>query len=227
MALSNSKVKSKDRLTLFYKKFAYRATLEIPELFWASYVSDFQGYNERIQARLEEEAENPRWYEGRKINVTKINYDLIEKYINFRNKYKNDSRVCLRHERNSAGIFTNDISIINELLSFYPAAIITHVTPMPEGVIYFKKDPPAVYRVYCRNVNREGSIRKDILDYLNRTPDVSPSDALKMALRREFKKTWFHTGQYFNYNDEKNLTMMHLMFPGVLGKSYKLEKKQD
>ena len=68
-----------------------------------------------------------------------------------------------------------------------------------------------------------------MIDYLDRTTDMNASDALYTWLKRGRKNTysycWLSSYFYVDYDDEKNLMMMHLMFPGAIGKTYKLEKK--
>ena len=133
--------------------------------------------------------------------------------------------VSLRREGDVVCIYSNEIDIINEVLDFSPSAEVTQIVPMPSGVIQFKKDPPAAYRVFLKTLSKPGSIRQELIDYLERTPDMVPNSVLKRALSYTWRNINFHDSQYFNYNDDRNILVMHLLFPGILGKSYKLEKK--
>lgn len=224
---SKLKIKVQDRPTLYYGKFNYRVNFTIPELYWTGFGDDIVAYREGIQARLREEQDNPAWYNtNNRVKVERIDYDLIEKFLDFRNKYKKDKQlVTLRQERDTVGVFTSDTDIVKEVQSLFPYTKTTHVVAMPQGVLYFKKDPPAKYRVYFKSSSTADTVREDLREYLARTPDVVPNTSLERALRKDYRRAFFHNGQYLNYNDDRNLVMMHLMFPGILGKSYKLEKK--
>jgi hypothetical protein len=65
--------------------------------------------------------------------------------------------------------------------------------------------------------------KESFVAYLERTPDVKPSSSLMSYFVG--RNTWLWDRYYLDYDDEKNLMMMMLMFPGMIGKMYKLEKK--
>jgi hypothetical protein len=170
--------------------------------------------------------EHDRYYYRRRIDIDSIDYELIGTYLNFCNKYKhNKNLVSRRHEGSSVCIYANELEIINEVLAFSPDAEVTQVVPMPAGVIQFKNNPPAAYRIYCKSSTQPGSVRKELVDYLERTPDMVPNSVLKRTLEKTWPNVYFDGRDYFDYNDDRNILMMHLLFPGLLGKSYKLEKK--
>jgi hypothetical protein len=222
-ALSTSKVKVVDRKTLYFGKFSYKVDVRTKELYYTHWARDINEYREQILERVGDQDRN-RY--AKKIDPGVIDYPLVEKYLNFKQKYKNNKNlVGFRNEGDVAGIYTNDLAIINEVLAFSPKSEVVQVNPMPTGVMYFKRTPPANYRVYCKNSRQTSSTRQDIVEYLQRTPDLSPNKALARALSQTWPNMWTHDGQYIDYNDDRNLVMMHLMFPGILGKSYKLEKK--
>ena len=219
MELYKSKIKVKDGKRLYFNKFSYKVHLKSYELYHAHWVDNINEFRKEI----EERAKNSK---GRIIDTTRIDYEVIEKYLTFRNKYKqNKNLVALRREGDGIGIYVNEVKIIDEVLNFSPDAEVTQIIPMPSGVILFKQDPPAAYRIYCKTSTQSGSIREEIIEYLERTPDMVPNIVLKRALSHRWSKAYFHAGQYFDYNDDNNILVMHLMFPGILGKSYKLEKK--
>ena len=98
----------------------------------------------------------------------------------------------------------------------------------PDGIKYFKRTPPANYRVYMANRRAYESFKDDMNSYLSRTPDMVPNSTFTKFLNRPTRYSphlW--DGYYLDYNDDRNLMMLHLMFPGLLGKTYKLEKKTD
>jgi hypothetical protein len=183
-------------------------------------VDDLTEFRERVK-----EEEKYKLTYRKKINLNTIDYEAVGSYINFRKKYKKSKDLTFRREGNGVCIYSNDLNIVNEVLAFGPNSEVTQVVPMPAGVIQFKKEPPAAYRIFLKTLTKPGHIRQELIDYLERTPDMVPNSTLERALGQRWPNVYFHEGHYFNYNDDRNILMMHLMFPGILGKSYKLEKK--
>ena len=225
--LSKSKIKVKDGKRLYFNKFGYKVHLKSKELYHTYWVKDLSQFRQKIDELVQEQSES-EFYDSyrRKIDPNEIDYETVENYLNFRNKYKNDRNlVIFRREGDGIGIYVNEVKIIDEVLNFSPNAKVTQIIPMPTGVLLFKQTPPAAYRIYCKTSTQPGSIRDEIIEYLGRTPDMVPNIVLKRELSHRWAKVYFHAGQYFDYNDNNNILIMHLLFPGILGKSYKLEKK--
>jgi hypothetical protein len=87
----------------------------------------------------------------------------------------------------------------------------------------FKREPPAKYRAYTTNGKMPSDFKESFMDYITRTPDVRPSSSFMNYFGR--RNTYLWDKYYIDYDDEKNLMMIMLMFPGMIGKKYKLEKK--
>jgi hypothetical protein len=190
-----------------------------------TYTGHMDNFRQILKERLRSQ---PNYsYYRRKIDTDKVNYEAVEKFLTFRNTYReNKNLVAFRHEGISIFIYTNELKIIDEALDIGFTSEVTQVVPMPSKVILFKKDPPAAYRIYCKTSTHPGSIRQELVDYLTRTPDMVPSRALELSLTKTWAKAYFQKSYYFDYNDDRNTLVMHLLFPNLLGESYKLEKKQ-
>lgn len=227
--LSTSKIKVKDGKRLFFNKFSYKVHLVSNELYYSYWASNITEFRQKIDERLQDQLERKSFYESyrKKIDPNKIDYETVENYLNFRDKYKKDKNlVTFRREGDGVGIYSNEISILNEVLAFSPTSQVTQIIPMPAGIMYFKKDPPAAFRVFCKSGTFTNQVRQDLIEYLERTPDLVPNTPLERAFfSHRHSNMYVYEGHYFNYNDDRNILMMHLMFPGLLGKSYKLEKK--
>ena len=100
---------------------------------------------------------------------------------------------------------------------------------MPAGVKYFTKEPKFKYRLYLKTKRVELELRDELLDYVRRTPDLYCNLPLENWLRStsRYKHIWMRDNCTIDYNNESVLTMMHLLFPKITGKSFKLEKRQD
>ena len=97
-----------------------------------------------------------------------------------------------------------------------------------KGIKYFKNDPPANYRAYMTSNQMPADFKADMVEYLERTPDIRPSKSFENFLapnRYHHSTIWLWSNYFVDYDDERNLMMMHLMFPSAIGKTYKLEKK--
>jgi hypothetical protein len=124
-------------------------------------------------------------------------------------------------------VFTNDIKILEDIVKIQPDAELTQLLLSPAGTKYFKIDPPAKYRVYLRGRKIDESTRDLMLDLFNRNM-VKPCGALVKSLKSDkvWRWQWLSQNQFIDYNEETSLSYMGLMFPEILGKTYKLEKKQ-
>jgi hypothetical protein len=224
--LSKSKIKVKDSKCLYFNQFSYKVRLKANELQCVpTYTVHMDNFRQILKERLRSQPNHS--YYRRKIDTDKVNYEAVEKFLTFRNTYReNKNLVAFRHEGISIFIYTNELKIIDEALDIGFTAEVTQVVPMPSKVILFKKDPPATYRIYCKTSTHPSSIRQELVDYLTRTPDMVPSRALELSLTKTWAKAYFQKSYYFDYNDDRNTLVMHLLFPNLLGESYKLEKKQ-
>jgi hypothetical protein len=223
--LSKSKIKVKDSKCLYFNKFSYKVRLKADEL---QCVTTYASHMDKFRQILKERLRNqPSYNYRKKIDRNKVDYEAVEKFLTFRNTYReNKNLVAFRHEGSSIFIYANELKIIDEALSIGFTAEVTQVVPMPSKVILFKKDPPAAYRIYCKTLTHPSSIRQELRDYLERTPDMVPSRALEISLTKTWPRAYFQKSYYFDYNDDRNTLVMHLLFPDLLGESYKLEKKQ-
>lgn len=230
MVSSKLKAKSVDRTTLYFNKFEYRVVLISPNMYYSWNCKTIDDYRTRIAEACSDYDSNKSFMRWRpKPLVEDWEYELIEKILNLGQKYIVKKDLSFRREHTKCAIYTSNTNIIKEILSFAPDAKITQVSLMPTGVMTFKRDPPAKYRAYMTNIAVSDTFKEEMAEYLARTPDVKPSDALYTFLHRlhKYPRIYLWDSYYVDYNDDKNLMMMTLMFPGAIGKRYKLEKKTD
>lgn len=228
MALSKSKVKSVDRTTLYFGKFEYRVVLKSPHMFFSWNCKTIDHYRVRIKEACDDYDNHKsfmRW--SPRPEVEDWEYELIENILNLAQKYELKKDLTFRRGSRSTTVYTSNTDIVKEILSFYPEAKITQVSLMPTGVMTFKREPPAKYRAYMTNNQMPVGFKEDMIAYLNRTPDVKPSSAFYTYLHRPMNRypPYLWDTYYIDYDDDKNLMMIMLMFPGLIGKKYKLEKK--
>jgi len=232
MASSNLVIKTVDRTNLFFNKFGYRVNVSgIPSSFFIQKCVTIDDYVQRIEDNYriwEEQSKrySHHWYR-QPLSPDEIDLEKIGNLLTLIHRYKDKSLVTYRHEHENISVYTSDLSIAKLFAEKLGVSVITQVALAPDGVKLFKREPPAKYRAYTTNNKMSGEFKQEFLEYLSRTPDINPSDAFYTYLRRNTQNyhCWLWDTYFIDYNDEKNLMMIMLMFPGMIGKKYKLEKK--
>lgn len=232
MASSKLVIKKIDRTNLYYNKFCYRVVISAPSLYWVRNTKTIDDFIESVTNRYDEWEQSKQryphgWYRVPP-SIAEIDLDLVFNVITLIQQNNDKSKATYRYEGDNLSAYTNDLDLAKSFAKLTDN-IITHVNLMPMGVKYFKKDPPAKFRAYMTN-NRVGSqLPDEMIEYFNRTPDIQPSGAFNQWLHRRnhynHSHLWLWHNYFIDYNDERNLMMLHLLFPEAVGKTYKLEKK--
>jgi len=230
MVSSKLKIKKIDRDNLYFNKYLYRIFIKAPNLYWVQYCKDIDQYCERMTGEKEEWLSNQGkakigYYYFSRYTPNPIDYELITYLIKLTKTHFNKKLIGMRHEGNTICVYTNDLTIVEGVAKIKPDVILNEAAIAPTGIKYFKKNPPAKYRAYTTNNKMPADFKNDMIEYLERTPDIRPSKSLESFLSRRHYTGYLWNTYFVDYNDERNLMMMHLMFPGVIGKTYKLEKK--
>ena len=226
MELSKLAIKTIDRPNLFYNKFCYKIDIhDIPMVHQLNKCADIIEYMEEIDARyIEWESTKDRypngWYRN-PISPADVDVPRIEQLIHLMQQYNDKSQVMYRKEHKTIIVYTNELTIIKKFAKLTQRNI-TYISLSPE-VMFFKRPPPAKYRAYVTNNQMPADFKENFMAYLKRTPDVKISSAFHNYFVSRWNRLWDR--YYIDYDDEKNLMMMTLMFPGLIGKKFKLEKK--
>ena len=220
--MASFKSKVENRTHLYYNKFRYKLKITEPNIFAAHEAANVDEFRAVLKEELVHALNYP--YALRRLSP-EFDEDTLSSFISFRVKYEKDDRVTFRKEHDTVSVYSSDLSILNEVYDFKPDATLFEAQVSPAGVKYFTREPPAKYRAYLRNKRVEDTFSDDMIMFLERNPDVKPSEAFKYSMLSIYKSRWAHEGHFIDYNDESILTMLYLMFSGVIGKTYKLEKK--
>jgi hypothetical protein len=228
MASSKLLIKKLDRTSLFFNKFAYRVIIHsVPSVSWVHKCANIQDYIDVIDDKYRVWEETNQRYPSSWYRIPTKSEDLdlirIENLIDLMQTYNDKSVVSYRKEYESLSVYTTDLKIAKVFADKLSIGIITEVDPMPTGVMLFKRQPLKKYRAYVTNNKMPNEFKQEFLAYLEKTPDIRPSSSLMSYFAG--RNTWLWDRYYLDYDDEKNLMMMMLMFPGMIGKKYKLEKK--
>lgn len=222
MASSTLKMNQVDRESLYFGKYCYRGILKTTHLYYANRINTVDHYTVLVKEIIAEQ----RTWRGN-IKLEDIDFIEIEKIIQFKNKY--NSECTYRHEGDKVAVYTNNIDILVELTQLQKDAELTEIILSPAGTKYFKMDPPAKYRSYLKNKRIDSDTRESLLDFFETRNLVTPSGSLLRGLKSssQYRNSWVSSTQYLDYDDDTTTTYLSLMFSGIIGKTYKLEKKTD
>lgn len=215
----SSKLNQEDRDKLFFNKYRYRASCLLPGARYTYYCSNIEDYRKKVKRRKIEP-----WLPSR--NNEDIDYTAVEKFIHWKNETKKD--LILRIEYNSFSVFSNDLEFLEELDEIGKVKFTEAIIVAP-GVKFFKEKPKFNYRVYLKGVrldrDRADQICSFVDNYKDR-PSVNISKALVNAVNcgKILSRRYIHNSYYIDYAEESMLSLLRLVFPGVLSsKIYKLD----
>lgn len=222
MALSKLKVQQIDREKLYFNQYSLRGMLTTPHLYYAHSANSISRYRAIIK-----ETQSFQYNWRGKVIESDIDYALVEKIIEFKNRHKTSKTAKFRYELDKLCVYTNDPAILEQMAELCPDAEFTQILLSPAGTKYFKIDPPAKYRVYLKNKQINEGLRDTLLEFFKRDL-AKPCFALRDSLKgkNSWRWAWIKNSYSIDYDDETTLSYMGLMFPELLGKTYKLEKKQ-
>ena len=197
MAPSYLKIKKIDRHTLWFNQYIYKVAVTDSNLFLLRHCKNLDDYIHNVKEYGDSGnlyAYGPRFEKNKPVNKDLINIML---------SLLNDKDIRSRHEGNVVALYSNDFSKFDTLLNTKCSKImVEEATAMPTGIKYFRREPPSKFRVYLKNNTLPPETGKDILDYLAKTPDVSPNNPLLDELTRSIKyqyNMYFYGDYYFNY----------------------------
>ena len=230
MASFKSIINKIDKTELYFRKYQYKASITSLGMMWIRGCKSMDRVEYLVTRRYEEyELNKDRYPNGWYREPHKLedhDLTLIEDIINLKGNLKG-SDIRFRHEGDTLSLYTNELNLIEFLIDHDYRWMVDQAVVSPEGIKYFKRQPPALYRTYMTGSKVKGEFCQDMIDYLLRTPDVTPSGAFFDWLHRRAygNHVWLWNNHFIDYNDERNLMMLHLLFPSAIGKTYKLEKK--
>jgi hypothetical protein len=218
------------RDTLYYGKYRYRARLTLNGIGRTWNADSVMEVVKRI-----------RKYGSAK-DLKDMDLDSLERFIVWRNKYatpldKADKKVTIRIEGRTAGIFGNDLQLLQtlEIITGSHAVDYTEVdSTTPTGIKYFVKEPTHKYRVYLKSKQVEEKFVTDLSRFIDRYKGtdtvIVASSALDSWLNRRVKH-WLYrycsSHYYIEYDDDSTHSLLGLMFGDMIKRRYKLEKRPD
>jgi hypothetical protein len=174
--------------------------------------------------------------------IDAIDLDSIARYIDWRNTHatpvdKSQKQAMIRIESVTAGIFSNDLKLLQTLESIAGPDAVDYTeidVTIPTGIKYFVNEPKYKYRIYLKSKRVDEKVTVDLRRFIDRYKGtqtiIVASNALDDWLNRNVK-SWLYrycSSHYFiEYNDESTHSLIGIMFGDMIKRRFKLEKRPD
>lgn len=214
----------------YWDKFKYRARFKLPGVRFTYFAKTVDEWKNRV--------ENSRWgYTRSEPTLEEKQHVLeyaptIEKFLELKSDLKKTKKGTIRIEADTTAVFSNDLQFLHSLKTWATDIDFTEVQKSNiVGIKYFVKEPERNYRIYLKSKRVENSLCNELNELFNKQKSLNPSRALKSWVTNERSSHWrsrFLSSAYFiEYDDESTLSYLALMYPDILGRRYKLEKRPD
>lgn len=230
------------RRQLYYNRYRYRATLTLQGLNRTYHCPTFVSFLKRLEQQLTTaDDDNWSWTQTRKAEISSLDLNSLERWIAWRNhnfnKYRRPQTLMIRIEQATAGIFSNDLALLETLRQIDPgtpvSVVITEADPcIPQGVLTFAKQPKHRYRVYFKGGTTPASFRDNLQEFIDRyksTPtEVFPCGALNRWLTSTtnvWRLKYCSSGFCIDYDLDSTYTLIALMFDSMVAKRFELLKR--
>jgi hypothetical protein len=218
-------LKTEVRSKLFYGKYPYKASLQIVGCSYTYFINNYDEFTRRMEKYKLERAR----YKSTWLNTIELtDFSVIEKYLDWRNK--NKDYVTIRLEGDRVSVFSNDLDLLKTLEKLGSSVEYTQAIALQADTLYFKSKPKYKFRTFFKGKRIPTAFPSLVLDFNNRygnKPDINISPALiNMLNNRSITAfSYLHGSYYIEYNTESTLSLIHMMFDDMVGKTYKLEKR--
>ena len=214
----------------YYDKFKYRARFKLPGVRFTYWAKNIDEWKDRV--------ENSRWGFTRSKPTLQEKQTIlqyapnVEKFLELKQLFKKNKNGIIRIEGETTAIFSNDLNFLHSLNSWTLETDYTEVQKSAIiGTKFFVKEPLRKYRVYLKSRRVDQSLNKELNELFARQKSLIPSKALKLWTTNTVSSPWrsrFLSSAYFiEYDDESTLSYLALMYPDILGRRYKLEKRPE
>lgn len=207
---------------LFYNKYCYKASCKLPGVRFCHYVKTIEEFKSKIE-RIRYQS----WHRGTDFSI--INFEAIEKFIKFKNKHTKD--ITIRTEHDTVGVYSNDKQIFNDIDFAEYGLEGFHVDLAEPGTITFKRKPKSLYRTYFKSCRISSSLSDGLYIFNDRINNGLYKAHFSRTLAKHLKNNiigpqrWMNGSYYIDYDQESMTTVLHMMFSGSLGTTYKLVQK--
>lgn len=206
----------------------------------ASQDRTFHEYYHKLLMKFEY---SPRIYAGSGQSSRHLSSVFVERraifavlYEFLANKQTRDCRVMLSH--NCFTVYYNDTALIdqflcdlqssNDLITTYAQFSFYYASVMPgfeTGVVY-RSRPTHAYRMYLGTISLSDDDKKRLLEYVSRAEnEMKFSSNARHIMHRRFARVYSASDVYIDANTEHQAMYLNLLYPGIIRKLAKIEKR--
>lgn len=250
--MASLKFNRKEQHKLFFNKFKYKVIVAVPGVEFIRYcdnIDEFFSKIKRIKRQILDRnpaATYPKYYSiihnsSRKSvsspwilywEVVNENINHIKYVFDFKQSVLENPDIYLRQENNVISVFSNDLSKLKHFASHFKDSIFYQVKILPKGIKYFTKEPKFKYRTFFKGSKKwtDVNIQNTLLSYVDKNKynsNIRLSKPLIDCSAHPYYFNYYIQGFYVDYDDSQYLTVLHMIFSGVLGETFKLEKRPD
>lgn len=213
----------------YWDKFKYRARCKIPGVRFTYWAKNIDEWKDRV-------TKGHGIYHSKLSDTEKqlmLNHaQMIEKFIELKNELKKTKQGTIRIEGDTTAVFSNDLTFLHSLQTWMNNVDYTEVQKSQfAGIKYFVNEPKYKFRIYLRSKRVESSLSKELKEFFKKQNSLNPSKALNLWVNlmqsHQWKSRFISSSYFIEYNDEATLSYLALMYPDILGRRYKLEKRPD
>lgn len=230
--MESSKLKIEVKNKLYYNKFEFKALCSIQGAAYTYYTHDIDTFVTRME-KLKDSRSHSRYGvrtidEAWKVYWEEVNIDQISRFLTWRNTVKKD-RCMYRIQGDTVSFFSNDLQLLQTLESIDANVTYYKVENLDPDVIYLKKQPKHQYRTFFRGKRCSEDFLKNVTEFSTRYPRAKISRGLvQFATSRKNSYSnymYMHGSYHIDYDDASMLSVLHILFPGMIAKTYSLAKQ--
>jgi hypothetical protein len=220
------KVEKKNKL--YFNKYKFKASCRVLGAAYTYYTKDIETFKNRIEKWKTESNRYSKTirnlYDIDQWN--NIDYNTVEKFINLRESYV-EKDCIIRIQGDTVSVFANDTSLIQPFEELGSNFRLYQVEVLDNNSIFLKRKSKYNYRTYFKGRRVTKEFLEGILDfdkmYGHDTAKISPA-LLTFLQRRAYNQFMYMHGSYFiDYKSESFLSILHMHFPNMIAKTFKLE----
>lgn len=216
------------RETDYWNKFKYRARLRIPGARFLYYTNNLLLWKSRVN-NYDNEYRKISDKERTQILSTE---NIVKNFMALRTAAKKNKDCAIRIEGGTVAIFSNDLNRLHAIKTWDTNVQVDFTEVQVSqfsGTKFFVRQPKYNYRVYLKSKRVENTIVEGLQEFLSKHKTVAASKGLKKWLRDKtsWKYRYSYAAHFIDYNDASMLSYMGLCFHELMGKKYKLEKREQ
>lgn len=222
---------------LYFNKFEYKAVCSIQGAAYTYYTPDLETFVSRMEKLRDLHSKGNKPIDRFGIRTMdqewteyweEVNVDQISQFLTWRNTVKKE-KCMIRIQGDSVSFFSNDLHLLETLVSIDHKVSFYQAHVLGTDTIYFAKTPKYKYRTFFKGKRCNEDFYQNVLEFSQRYPNTKVSKGLiSYAQQRKnafSRYMYLHGSYHVDYNDPGMLTILHMLFPSMIAKTYSLDKR--